>query len=276
MILFANTLDLSSINPLILLSNNRFLNGTTSENEILFCYYATPVKNIESSNNLYIADAGFKIVKPTLTVITSVNDTFKVGNSFQTYKSGVMCTLDGNNAIKSGTTADRPSSSSISTGFVYFDTTLGIPLYWDGTNWIDAIYTPASGSTSGRPANPLTGETYFDTTLGKPMFWNGTAWIDAKSDAVVKSGASSDTKPIQPPVGTQYFETDKNKVRIWNGTAWIDPVQQPAGGSDHRPASPLIGTTYFDTNIVPNRMIVWNGTAWVNMDGTSLTPSANT
>lgn len=41
----------------------------------------------------------------------------------------------------SGTTADRPlntGSPKLQTGQYYFDTTLGIPIWWDGTNWVDA------------------------------------------------------------------------------------------------------------------------------------------
>lgn len=33
-----------------------------------------------------------------------------------------------------GTTANRPASPS--TGDVYFDTTLGLPIWWSGTAWI--------------------------------------------------------------------------------------------------------------------------------------------
>jgi len=44
----------------------------------------------------------------------------------------------------SGTTANRPVSSvqvPLSIGQFYFDTTLGIPIYWTGTNWINAAGT---------------------------------------------------------------------------------------------------------------------------------------
>jgi hypothetical protein len=44
----------------------------------------------------------------------------------------------------SGVTADRPlntGSPNLQTGQYYFDTTLGIPIWWDGTNWVDATGT---------------------------------------------------------------------------------------------------------------------------------------
>jgi hypothetical protein len=56
--------------------------------------------------------------------------------------------LDGfNNAIitnvvipPSGTTSNRPVVG-LQVGQQYFDTTLGIPIWWDGTDWIDAAGT---------------------------------------------------------------------------------------------------------------------------------------
>jgi hypothetical protein len=37
----------------------------------------------------------------------------------------------------SGTTASRPTIRLL-VGQFYFDTTLGIPIWYDGTNWVDA------------------------------------------------------------------------------------------------------------------------------------------
>lgn len=37
----------------------------------------------------------------------------------------------------SGATADRPTEN-IYVGKLYFDTDLGIPVWWNGTDWIDA------------------------------------------------------------------------------------------------------------------------------------------
>jgi hypothetical protein len=37
----------------------------------------------------------------------------------------------------SGTTANRPTER-LEVGQYYFDTTLGIPIWYDGTNWVDA------------------------------------------------------------------------------------------------------------------------------------------
>ena len=37
----------------------------------------------------------------------------------------------------SGETADRPAANLL-TGQVYFDTTLGYPIWWSGTDWVDS------------------------------------------------------------------------------------------------------------------------------------------
>ena len=39
--------------------------------------------------------------------------------------------------VESGTTAQRPTKN-LYTGRMFFDTTLGLPIWHDGTNWIDA------------------------------------------------------------------------------------------------------------------------------------------
>lgn len=37
-----------------------------------------------------------------------------------------------------GTTANRPTLTTNETGFSYFDTDLGQPIWWSGTGWVDA------------------------------------------------------------------------------------------------------------------------------------------
>lgn len=44
----------------------------------------------------------------------------------------------------SGVTADRPIDTGpirLRVGQFYFDTTLGLPIWWDGSDWIDAAGT---------------------------------------------------------------------------------------------------------------------------------------
>lgn len=49
---------------------------------------------------------------------------------------------DANDAVvalapQSGATSARPSSTTIKAGQQYFDTTLGIPVFWSGTAWVN-------------------------------------------------------------------------------------------------------------------------------------------
>lgn len=43
----------------------------------------------------------------------------------------------GQGGAASGSTAARPSNAT--TGTLYFDTTLGMPVWWTGTAWVDAL-----------------------------------------------------------------------------------------------------------------------------------------
>lgn len=43
---------------------------------------------------------------------------------------------------QAGTTAQRPVERLFA-GRPYFDTTVGYPIWWDGTQWVDATGTPA-------------------------------------------------------------------------------------------------------------------------------------
>jgi hypothetical protein len=45
--------------------------------------------------------------------------------------------LAATSAPPSGATADRPATN-LAVGEYYFDTTLNIPIWYDGTDWIDA------------------------------------------------------------------------------------------------------------------------------------------
>lgn len=55
--------------------------------------------------------------------------------SFMTWLQQVSYLLTG--LSESGTTADRPTKG-LWVGRPYFDTTLGQPIWYDGTGWVDA------------------------------------------------------------------------------------------------------------------------------------------
>lgn len=45
--------------------------------------------------------------------------------------------------VVSGPTTNRPVLSANNPGAMYFDTTLGKPVWWNGTAWVDATGTSA-------------------------------------------------------------------------------------------------------------------------------------
>lgn len=59
----------------------------------------------------------------------------------------------------SGTSAERPAIN-LHIGQMYFDTTAGIPIWWNGTDWVDAsglVNIPAIVATTGVRARGRTG-----------------------------------------------------------------------------------------------------------------------
>lgn len=51
--------------------------------------------------------------------------------------------------LAAGTTAQRPTLSSSSyIGFRYFDTTLGVPIWWNGTTWVSDMSNIATNATN--------------------------------------------------------------------------------------------------------------------------------
>ena len=44
-----------------------------------------------------------------------------------------------NSSVSSGTSTNRPSLGTSDIAFMYGDTTLNSPIWWDGTNWISPL-----------------------------------------------------------------------------------------------------------------------------------------
>jgi hypothetical protein len=65
-------------------------------------------------------------------------------NAFRLYFGQIDNTTQALITPDSGTTANRPLNTNtpkLQTGLYYFDTTLGIPIWWNGTNWVNASGT---------------------------------------------------------------------------------------------------------------------------------------
>jgi hypothetical protein len=68
----------------------------------------------------------------------------QLSNAFRLYFGQVDNITQALTIPDSGITADRPISTTLvklQIGQMYFDTTLGLPIWWDGTDWINAAGT---------------------------------------------------------------------------------------------------------------------------------------
>jgi hypothetical protein len=61
-------------------------------------------------------------------------------NALRLYFSQLDNFTQGINLPNSGATTGRPIDN-VSVGQFYFDTTLGIPIWWNGKNWVDSSGT---------------------------------------------------------------------------------------------------------------------------------------
>ena len=92
--------------------------------------------NPPASPNLPLAPTQY-----TLQHFDILNNVFRLYfNRLNAFNIGVNTNLLALNTPSAGVTADRPATS-LQVGQQYFDTTLGIPIWWDGTNWVDATGT---------------------------------------------------------------------------------------------------------------------------------------
>lgn len=135
-----------------------------------------------------------------------------------------------------------------------FSSFVDVPVYWNGTIWINADGYKSSyrrvGTTSQRPELQLTdvGFRYYDTTLKKPFWWNGTDWITYPDNSgstiatLTFTGAVEATYNGSTPVtvniptggGTTNYEDLSNKPKIGDvelvGTKTLVQLGiQPAG-----------------------------------------------
>lgn len=97
----------------------------------------------------------------------------------------------------SGSTAERITTPIV--GQQFFDTTKGVPMWWNGTNWVTSNNESADMSTSGTFANAPTptnvGFQYFCTSGASidggatektniVIYYTGSGWVDANGNAV--------------------------------------------------------------------------------------------
>lgn len=70
-----------------------------------------------------------------------LNNVFRLYfNQLSGFNTELINTIITLNTPSAGTTANRPATN-LQIGQQYFDTTIGIPIWWNGSNWINAAGT---------------------------------------------------------------------------------------------------------------------------------------
>lgn len=131
----------------------------------------------------------------TITDIDSTNNILTLNRTINATAPSASLTLNNPQFVPFGelcpTSANGSdiTTSGLSVGAKYFDTTEKRFFYWDDSKWVDSngrTKGKLSGVTGDRPTLVATdaGYTYFDTTLGKMIVWNGTAWVNMDGSAL--------------------------------------------------------------------------------------------
>lgn len=87
-------------------------------------------------NTVAFADGAALYSSSTGTLTTSVTGSFVGYVLNSNANAGTILALPDSNDQLDGTTAARPTTVPL--GLMYFDTTLGIPIWWNGTVWVNA------------------------------------------------------------------------------------------------------------------------------------------
>lgn len=173
------------------------------------------------------------------------------------------------NALRYGATSQRPSNLTAShTGFSFFDSTLGIPLFWKGTMWGKPDGKPVwskgnniyAGGTSSRPllSTNDAGYQYYDVTTKQLITWNGTSW-DIVNQGVLKW--SNDNKiQISYDKGATWEDLSPkfaDNIHIKGYYSTIAELPSDAAAGDIYMVGPATGTNTYN-------MYVKTSSGWVD------------
>lgn len=130
---------------------------TKQNNSLGDDYIEYDLELLQQGNIEYTWQTKDIIIAPNPAIYTHIAFSVKDTNSYN--KSGYIYSInakwvDSNGYIaasKNGNSVSRPTLTASDAGFEYFDTTLGRPIYWNGTAWVDA-----NGETVGLQVNDTT------------------------------------------------------------------------------------------------------------------------
>ena len=117
----------------------------------------------------------------------------QLNNALRLYFNQLDNFSQSSNAPAYGTTAQRPVSNAatnniLPVGYPYFDTTLGYPVYWSGSAWVNAV--PATASVSSFSAG-TTGLTPSSATTGAVTLAGTLAIANGGTGATTAAGAAA-------------------------------------------------------------------------------------
>jgi hypothetical protein len=150
-----------------------------------------------------------------------------------------------------------PSSGSI--GELFYDTSAGELLLWNGSSW--ELVGGGSGVTPGAtlPMSGTNGQLFYLTSINKLYVWNSSFW------EVLNGTVTGTSLPLSGEVGDMFYVTGSQLLYIWNGSAW-DVV---GGGSNVNSGSstPLtgdnVGQLFYNT--VSGDVLIWDGASWITV-----------
>lgn len=102
---------------------------------------ATSFGLVRDINTSAFADGAELYASATGTLTTTPTSSFVGVVVLAHATQGLVLSSPDSRTTSSGTTAARPTV--ITTGYMYFDTTLNKPIFWDGDSWVDGVGAPA-------------------------------------------------------------------------------------------------------------------------------------
>lgn len=121
---------------------------------------------------------------------------------------------------------DRPENPKV--GDMIFDAyqagTSGSPLWWNGTNWVDAKASVSTLATTDAPVTANDGTIYFDLTEGNLKIWINGGWQDIINVVQSARQVLYNNSNI-PSVKEGMFRTNTSTgyyggVQVYNGKSW--------------------------------------------------------
>jgi hypothetical protein len=150
-----------------------------------------------------------------------------------------------------------PVSGSI--GELFYNTSTGILLVWDGSTWdnVGGGVGVITGATL--PGSGTNGQLFYLTSNNKLYVWNSSFW------EILNGTVTGTTLPVVGEVGDLFYTTNTQLLHVWNGSAWdlVGGGSTVNSGSTTPVSGASVGQLFFNT--VNDTILVWDGVQWVTV-----------